>query len=327
MSAYSRARAAFVLTLLLAATACGTSDDDHALPRPTPSASDEAPPPAAGGAVQPGGSRYTKVLVIAEENKEYGRIIGSADAPYVNALAARYGLARNMGAGYAVKCPSLAAYILMTSGKTHGICDDKDALAYRLPGDNLFAQVAAKGLQWRGYAESMPGPCRATNTSNGVYLVRHAPAPYYLTEAARCPLWDVPLGSLTGGRLHDDVLAGKLPAYSFVTPNACNDMHGAGSCKTDLVRIGDTWLSKWIPLLMSGPDYRAGRLLIVITWDEGNETDNHIPALVISPTTSKVAATTAFTHCSLLRTIEELLGLPLLNCAKTAASMRPNFGL
>jgi hypothetical protein len=248
---------AVVLGALLAVTACTTTPQEKT---GTPAPEEQAPA-AAGGAVLPGGSPYSKVLIIAEENKEYGRIIGSAEAPYINKLAATYGSAKGMGAGYAVDCPSLAAYVLLSSGSTHGICDDSDAVKHRLTGDNVYQQVARSEQQWRDYAESMPSNCRQTNTGDGMYLPRHAPAPYFVSEttSGRCKNWHVPLGSLTSGSLHDAVKSGKLPAYSFVTPNNCDNMHGTGSCKADLVRKGDTWLSRWIPQILAGPDYPGDR--------------------------------------------------------------------
>src|SRR5690349_8759247 len=107
------------VSALITVAACTQAPDNEA---GSPNSAEQAPA-AAGGAVLPGGSPYSKVLIIAEENKEFGRIIGSADAPYINKLAATYGNSRNMGAGYAASCPSLTAYILLSTGLTHGLCD------------------------------------------------------------------------------------------------------------------------------------------------------------------------------------------------------------
>jgi phosphatidylinositol-3-phosphatase len=266
------------------------------------------------------------VLVIAEENHSYSEIIGNQALPYINGLSTMYGSATNMDAGYPTGCPSLAAYLLLTSGSTHGICDDRNPSAHPLPGDSIFAQVAATGRQWRNYAESATGTCATTN-SGGRFLVRHTPSAYYISEAGRCQTWDVPLGSPTAGALYTDVGQGTLPAYGFVTPDACDDMHGAGSCLTGSTGIADTWLRTWIPLVLAGPDYRAGRLVVIITWDEGTHTDNHIPTILISPTTQGIQSATQYTHCSTLRTTEEILQLPLLGCAASAPSMRAAFQL
>ena len=67
----------------------------------------------------------------------------------------------------------------------------------------------------------------------------------------------------------------------------------------------------------------SSRLVVIITWDEGSRTDNHIPTLVISPTTTQLAPGNAFTHCSTLRTVEEILRLSLLGCARNARRWRP----
>jgi hypothetical protein len=191
--------------------------------------------------------------------------------------------------------------------------------------DNIFQQVASAGLQWREYAESMAGTCRATDSADLVYLVRHAPPPYYLSESGRCTSWDLPLGTTTAGALHDALTTG-LPAYSFVTPNACDEMHGAPSCRTSLVKHGDDWLAKWMPQIIASPDFQAARLAVVITWDEGSSTSNHIPTLVVARTVRGKTTSTALTHCSTLRATEEVLDLPLLGCAATATSLRTAFG-
>jgi hypothetical protein len=311
-----RLRTCFALSAVVAtlvAAGCGT----------TTSGSSSQP---RSDSVAPAG-RYSKVLVIVEENKTYGEIIGNSQAPYLNKLATSYGTAEHMGAGYAPKCPSLAAYALMTSGSTHAICHDKDAAEVRLEGDNVFQQVAKSGREWRNYVETMPEPCRLKSSGRAMYLVRHAPAAYYVSEESRCRKWHIPMGTATGGAFHDDLAAGTLPAYSFLTPNACNDMHGANQCKDNLIAAGDAWLADWLPRIMAGPDYTSGRLAVIITWDEGNEEDNHIPTLVVSPTTKGKSVSTSFTLCSVLRTTEELLSLPLLGCAANAASMTKPFGL
>jgi hypothetical protein len=279
--------------------------------------------PAAGSPA----TSIIKVLMIAEENHGYGQIIGSVDAPYLNRLAAAYGSATHLDAGYPAKCPSLAAYILLTSGSTAGICDDRAPDAHRLRGDNIFHQVAVHGREWRDYAEHAPGPCALANDGSGRYLVRHVPATYYADVRADCARWVVPMGKPTAGALHDDVTAGSLPAFGFVSPDACHDMHGAPACPADRIAKGDRWLRSWLPSILAGPDYRAGRLAVIITWDEGTSTDNHIPTLVISPTTRRITTDQAYTHCSTLRTVEELLRLPLLGCAARAPSMVSAFRL
>lgn len=288
----------------------------------------DVPVPMTTQAASP--SNYSKVLIVMEENKKYDQVIGSPFAPYLNRLARTYGQATAMDAGYPAHCPSLAAYIILTSGADHGICDDRSPAAHPLAGPSIFSQVAASGQQWRSYAENMPAACMRTNSADGRYLVRHVPATYYTAEQERCRNWTVPLGqrdSTPPGAFSADLAAGRLPAYGMVTPDACDDMHGADGCQPDHVAQGDGWLARWMPQILAGPDYRAGRLAIIVTWDEGSRFSNHIATLVISPTTQGISSARPFTHCSTLRTTEEILRLPLLGCAASAPSMRGAFHL
>jgi hypothetical protein len=303
--------------LSCACSAIGGDEDTSASPRPTSTSTLRMPDQ----------SPRTKVLLIVEENKSYDQIVGAPEAQYLNQLAQTYGLATAYDAGYAVDCASLGAYLIMLSGDDHSACADVLPQALPVDGDNLFQQVADSGREWRVYAESMPVACDASNTADGLYLVRHAPAPYFVSERRRCPHWDIPLGSSLSGPLVEDLAKGTLPAFALVTPNACDDMHGAPSCSADTVAAGDRWLATLMPKILGGTDYRDGRLVVVIAWDEGTSTDNHVPAIVISPKTSHLVSSIRFTHCSLLRTFEEVLGLPLLGCATEATSMATAFGL
>lgn len=270
---------------------------------------------------------YSKVMIIVEENRTDGQIIGAPDAPYLTGLARTYGSASRMVANYPTACPSLAAYILMTSGTTGGICDDQGPLHHALTVPNIFGQLDAAHRPWRNYAENLPAPCARKNSADGMFLVRHTAVPYYTSESQTCAIGQVELGTTAAGALHDDLRAGGLPAYSFVTPNACHDMHGAPGCPKGRVRTGDRWLSQWMPRILAGEDYRAGRLVVIVTWDEGSARDNHIPTVVISPTTRGVVAGKAYDHCSTLRTAEDLLGLAPVGCAATATSMVRGFRL
>jgi phospholipase C len=96
------------------------------------------------------------------------------------------------------------------------------------------------------------------------------------------------------------------------------------------VGAGDAWLRTWIPAITATPSYRAGKTVVFVAWDEDDgSASNRVPLLVVSRHTAPgTRNATAFTHYSLLRTTEELLGLRTrLGNAATAASMRAAFGL
>ena len=85
----------------------------------------------------------------------------------------------------------------------------------------------------------------------------------------------------------------------------------------------DEWLRQWLPVIMDGPDYRAGDLAVVVTFDEDDRTaDNLVLTTVIAPTVSQVVAGAPLTHYSLSRYLAELGGASPLGEAATAASLR-----
>lgn len=163
----------------------------------------------------------------------------------------------------------------------------------------------------------MPRNCAKSATSQ--YAPKHNPPVYFTNLAADCARWDVPLSPA----LSSDLAGHRLPRFAFVTPDICDDAHNCS------VATADTWLRAWLGRILSGPDYRAGRTAVVVTWDEDDHTaGNRVSSVVIAPSVRPgTRSATAFTHYSLLRTTEEMLGLPPLLAARSAPSMRAAFRL
>jgi len=260
-----------------------------------------------------GTAHYTHVLWIWMENKGYGSVIGSSNAPFENSIAMQCGLATNDNG---VSHPSLPNYLAATGGSTFGVTDDANPSAHQISANSIFGQLDQAGLMWRSYNESMPRNC--DTSPSGEYAVKHNPATYYVTLRAACGVNDVPLE----GVFDRDIAAGSLPSFSFVTPNLCNDTH---DCP---VRTGDEWLATWIPKILAGPNYTSGSTLIIVTWDEAEGSSNRIPTIVIGPSVPVgTVATQRFDHYALLRTTEDILVLPHLQAAASAPSMADAFGL
>ena len=258
---------------------------------------------------------FAHVIWIWMENHSYRQIIGSSSAPYINSLARACGLATNYTA---ITHPSLPNYIAATSGETWAIADDNPPSSHPLKVDSIFQQARSAG----SYEESMPSTCALTGSD--AYAVKHNPEAYYTPIRAACKANDVPMGTSASGALLKALNTGTLPAFSFVTPNLCNDMHDCS------VQSGDTWLRNRVPRITASATYRAGSTVLFITWDEDDGSDgNHVVTIVVSPyTTPGTKSAVAFTHYSLLRTTEELLGIPThLRLATQAPSMRSAFGL
>ena len=279
------------------------------------------------------------VVWIWMENHSYSQIVGSpgssayASSPYVNGtLVPSCGLATSYRS---VTHPSLPNYLAATSGSTHGVTSDCSPSSCPQSATSLFDQVKSSGRSWRGYDESMSSNCSKSSTS--LYAARHNPAVYYTRMASTCAVSDVPMGTVTSGALEHAIVAGTLSPFTFVTPNLCNDTHNCS------ISTGDGWLKTWVPLITSGPNYRLGDTVVFITWDEGsggsdgescatNTSDQscHVATLVLSPSIAPgKKSSTLFNHYSLLKTTEQLLGLPYLGHAadSSTASMVSAFGL
>jgi len=257
----------------------------------------------------------THVIWIWFENHASHEILGSPAAPRINAAARACGLATNYAG---VSHPSLPNYLAATSGSTHGIADDGPPAAHPIRSISIFEQARSAG----SYEESMPGRCRSTDAYP--YAPKHNPEVYYLGARARCAAGDVPLGTTSRGAFSTALAKGTLPAFSFVTPNLCNDMH---DCP---VSVGDAWLGRWLDRITASPTYRAGHTVVFVVWDEDDgSAANRVPLIVVSPWTHPGTRSAArFDHDSLLRTTEELLGIrAYLGQAASAPSLSPAFGL
>ncbi len=299
----------------------------------------------------------THVMFILFENKSYGSIVGSKSAPYMNTtLISGCGLATNYH-GYSH--PSTPDYLALTSGAAQGKAASADCLPSGCPQsqESIFSQLSTAGQAWSEYAEAMPGNCYKQNYDNTTYVnadgstgqyyyVRHAPPAYYTSSPVpgNCSGWDVPLGTISSGNFLNALSPGSdgLPAFSFVTPGGCNDMHDCS------VTVGDDWLKEWIPVIQQSAAYQSGQLVVFITSDEGTGSDKangetcwdathadsatypscHVATIVMSPYTAPgTASASYFNHLSLLGTAEDLLGLPRLPATEGYTGLESAFGL
>jgi hypothetical protein len=283
------------------------------------------------------------VIWIWMENENFGNVIGNSNAPYQTSLARQCGTPTNF---HNESHGSLDNYIAATNGQdilgTSFIndCAPNPSANYCVnSGPSIFSQAETAGEAWRSYAEDMPSNCYRGTSGN--YAARHNPAVYY-TSLTTCGQYDVPMGSAATqtGQFYSDVASRNLPAFSFITPNLVDDSHSSSTV------TGDNWLGRIVPLILNGPNYQGGNTVIFITNDEGVGPDYAlgencasqaldasqpsclIPTIVVAPhVPAGTVDNTFYTHYSMLRTTEELLGLPLLGLAATANSMTSSFDL
>ena len=210
-------------------------------------------------------------------------------------------------------------------------------------------QLDTAGLTWGGYMEDMATPCQhpALNsvdstqyaTASSQYAARHNPFVYFhsLIDSPTCAAHDVPLTALPGALSSE----ATTPNLTFITPDLCSDGHDA-TCANTSQRGGyggiDDFLSTWVPRIQASPAYQDDGALI-ITFDEsesgaegccvedapntpnaggqtlgpgGGRTGTVVLSKYVAPGTTTAKQ---YNHYSLLRTIEDLFGLPSLGYA------------
>ena len=253
------------------------------------------------------------VMLIVEENRSESDVIGSSDAPYINGLASRYGLAT---ASYGQSHPSLPNYLELLSGSTHRVSDD--GTQYSFAGPTLVDQLEGRHITWRAYMESMPSACY-TGSSSGQYAKKHDPFMYFqsITDNASQCQNVVPVRSL-----QTDLKSPQAADFIWITPNLCNDGH---DCSTT---TADAWLQTELATVLTSSWFQQNGL-VIITWDEGSDSSGccggadggHIATIVIAANQqAHLTSAHPVDHAGTLRTIEQLYGLPFLGDAACTCS-------
>ena len=263
---------------------------------------------------------YSHVIWIWFENTDAQDVMSAGNAgTFTSELLDRCAVAVNY---HNITHPSLPNYIAATSGTVQGDAATTDCAPAECPQQqpSVFDQVHAAGEQWRAYVQSPQPPCG------------YATAAYYPSLVAQCAASVVALGDPSAGALHGDLTAATLPAYAFILPDGSDDTGPPA----------DRFLNDWVTAITSSPTYREGTTAILITWDEGG-TDRtagercddkahadvtafpgcNVAFIAVGPAVGQTRSSEYFTHYSLLRTTEEMLGISMhLSNAATARSMR-----
>jgi phospholipase C len=251
------------------------------------------------------------IFTIVMENHDRGQIIGSAEAPYINALAGQGAEAGGYHDSYVH--PSEPNYIWMVAGENFGILNDDDPNRANTISStsHLADQIEAAGRTWKTYQESMGEPCGLS--SHDDYAVKHNPFMYFsdingwdggaFHPSARCTEHVVDYSQLDA-----DLAAGQVPDYVFITPNLTNDMHDGS------VAQGDAWLAAQVPKILASDRFKQGGALFLL-WDEGSGHGDDPPFIVVSPNAKTgFVSQTDYDTSAFLKTTELMLGLEALPC-------------
>jgi len=276
--------------------------------------------------------RTKSVFVIVMENHNWEDIQGSPKAPYLNSLLAQ-GASASSYWGVPLLHPSEPNYLWLIAGSAFGIANDAEPAVNGLHGkDNLALQLMGRGLDWRSYQEGIDGR-QCPLQSHVPYVAKHNPFVFFdkLTDnfSADSPTCIQHIRPF--GELETDLAAGTGMPYVFITPDECNDMHGHRFCQQaypgyDPLRQGDQWLAKVVPMIQRSAAYQHDGL-IVITWDESEgRQDKPIGLILLSPNIRPgYVHAERLTHSAVLRSVENIFGLPPLGDAANSADLSSFF--
>jgi hypothetical protein len=208
----------------------------------------------------PGLPVYDHIVIIVEENKDYGQIVGSKSAPYINDVLKKEGA--TLTRMYAEEHHSEGNYFWLFSGSNQNVGFTDVVPSKEFKTTNLGEQLIRARRSFKGYAEGLP-EVGSTVVRQGFYVRKHVP---YISFS------NVPNGKTVADssnlRFPDDFPAdySSLPTVSFVTPNSVNDMHD-GSIPAS-VTAGDTWLREHLDSYYQWA--KQHNSLLILTFDEDN---------------------------------------------------------
>jgi hypothetical protein len=233
---------------------------------------------------------YEHVVVVVEENRDYGHVIGQTrSAPFINLLAAKGAVLSNF---QALAHPSQPNYYALYAGSPFGVKDDN---RHTEPGPTLASILQAAGLGFRGYVDVVGG-----------------------TDFNHEPWSSFP----EGRSVQTDFKAfpslfpngdyATLPAVSFVIPSLQHDMHDG------TVQQADEWLRKNIgPYAKWAVSHKS--LLVVVGDENEGSVPNRVPALLYGWRVVPRVHNRPSNHLSLLRTILNVFHLKAPRDAAKAA--------
>lgn len=261
--------------------------------------------------------RPDHIVIVIEENKDYDQIVNSSNAPYLNSLIEQGALLTN---SYGLHHPSQPNYIELFSGNGQGVFNDTCPAA-KFSTASLGGSLLNSDFSFTGYAEGLPA--NPTICFQGQYGKKH------------CPWLDFKDVPASASRNFSSFPAGaagfaKLPNVAFVIPNLIHDMHFVQTVSQDVphqVRNGDAWLKSKLDAYVQWA--KTHNSLLIITWDEDDAQytypqkpaqqitttppQNHIATILVGAMVKPGATSSQqYTHYDLLRTIEDMYGLPLL---------------
>lgn len=285
--------------------------------------------PDSGCAAPP---RYDHVVIVVEENRTAGQIVGDlVNAPFITSLATG---GVSMASMFAIEHPSQPNYFQLFSGTNQGVLDDNlppnfstlPTATFPFQTPNLAAELISAGFTFAGFSEQL----EMAGTNDWADYDPHSathPGIYYRRKHNPWANWVAKSFPIPSNQLATNINRAfsqfpsdfrQLPTVSFVVPNQLHDMHD-GSRKE-----GDDWLRDNLSAYALWA--KANNSLLIVTWDEDDyDEDNQIPTVFHGANLRNgTESAGTWTLHNLLRTLEDMYGLP--NHAGAASDVRPIVG-
>ena len=272
------------------------------------------------------------VWIVMMENTDWSTFPDNSDAPYINSLLPRFAHAENYRS---FNHPSLPNYITLEAGDDLGLNDGS-----WLPGsahsqsttDHLTTYLKNKGISWRAYSENLPGDGTILPLFDGPgYSLDHNPFVYFYDITGNPPATNSSYGIAHLRPLETefarDLTNNNVASYNFIVPNDYDQGEKTTPPLNNKVRQADTWLAREIPGIMASRAYTNGGVIFIL-WDEGVSSANNPSGLIVVSSLARAgySNSVAYTHASMVRTVQEIFGLsPWLRQAATASNLSDLF--
>jgi phosphatidylinositol-3-phosphatase len=309
------------------------------LPGPEPE-TPAAPPPSEPELPEAGPIKH--VFLISLASPGYDASFGTASQmPYLSGTLRQQGV---LLTDYSLlDAASLANGFAAISGQkptapSQADCPEYEKCLFPVETLSLADQLSTGQFSWHAYLGDMtdpedkpdncvhPEPDATEAPPTGGYAAKLNPFVYFhsLLDLGDCAANDVPLGELAGDLKNADSTAN----FSYIAPNLC-DSGFRGQCPEgtpDGAAAADAYLGKLAPEILSSPAYKQDGLVIVSfgASDPAPPTDPaaapadplKVGGLLVSPLLTPGGTDGAtYTPYSLLRSVDELFGLPPLGVA------------
>ena len=267
-----------------------------------------------------------------------------ANTPYMSALANNYSLGLQYSSISCSGCPtSRPNYVALLSGSNQGCGSGGCPSPITAP--NLVDRFESAGLAWKGYFENQiisgqPFQGCDTNSNSEPYNPQHNPFVVFqdiTNNSARCSNLinaNPSTCAVTDCALINDLNSASAPNFMWLTPNDCNDMHGASICancplnngqSVACMQGGDNYLKSLVPNILKSNTFTTTRSALFITYDEGltycpgpsppiiSSSEDCVYSVLAGPQAkNNFNSTNPYNHYSFTKTIETNWSLPSL---------------